>query len=94
MKKSVVVLSCCLLILSCSQKKAKSYKLRVKGSESLYDTFVALKFEFEKNQDSIKLLLEGGGSRTGLVAIHLERPILDYPLIGFRSTHYSVLIMG
>jgi phosphate transport system substrate-binding protein len=69
MKKSVVVLSCCLLILSCSQKKAKSYELRVKGSESLYDTFVALKSGFEKNQDSIKLLIEGGGSRTGLAAI-------------------------
>lgn len=35
----------------------------------MYETFLELKNDFEKRQDSIKITLEGGGSRTGLMAI-------------------------
>lgn len=35
----------------------------------MYETFLELKTDFEKYQDSVKVSLEGGGSRTGLMAI-------------------------
>ncbi|REE05564.1 phosphate ABC transporter substrate-binding protein (PhoT family) [Marinoscillum furvescens DSM 4134] len=35
----------------------------------MYETFLELKTDFEKIQDTIKVTLEGGGSRTGLMAI-------------------------
>ena len=35
----------------------------------MYETFDLLRSDFEKQQDTIKVTLEGGGSRTGLMAI-------------------------
>lgn len=59
-----------LLINSCNDlHKPKTYSLRLKGSESMYETFLELKNDFEKIQDSIEVSIEGGGSRTGLMAI-------------------------
>ncbi|VXD16235.1 Phosphate ABC transporter substrate-binding protein (PhoT family) (modular protein) [Marinoscillum sp. 108] len=58
-----------LTIAACSQPEINHYQLRIKGSESMYETFLELKNDFEKRQDSIIISLEGGGSRTGLMAI-------------------------
>ncbi|MEQ9230214.1 MAG: phosphate ABC transporter substrate-binding protein [Cyclobacteriaceae bacterium] len=46
-----------------------SHTIRIKGSESMISTFEALKWDFEQSQDSIKIQLEGGGSRTGLEGV-------------------------
>ena len=35
----------------------------------MFETFYALKTDFEKIQDSVYISIEGGGSRTGLFAI-------------------------
>ena len=42
-------------VLSCNQatKKNTSYTLRVKGSESLFKTFEALKSDYESVQDTV-----------------------------------------
>lgn len=45
------------------------YELRIKGSESMIDTFKALVGDFEQIQDTLKVTIEGGGSRTGMMAI-------------------------
>ncbi len=58
-------------MLSCQQgKKATQIQtLKIKGSESMHETFTALKKDFEAVQDSVRINLEGGGSRTGLAGI-------------------------
>ena len=45
------------------------YHLKIKGSESMLEAFEALKQDFEILQDTIEISIEGGGSRTGLMAI-------------------------
>jgi len=72
MKPSIGKLAICMTILfaSCSLPVKKNhYSLKMKGSESMYETFLELKNDFEKNQDTVSLTIEGGGSRTGLMAI-------------------------
>lgn len=63
-----------LLILICfscdSIKSPKHYEpLKLKGSESLHEAFSSLARDFERLQDTLDIELEGGGSRTGLMAI-------------------------
>lgn len=59
-----------MAVIGCSQtKEKKTHVVKIKGSESMISTFEALKWDFEQSQDSIKIQLEGGGSRTGLVAV-------------------------
>jgi len=68
--KSTLLLTIVLLVASCTpQNKTNNYSIKLKGSESLYETFLMLKNDFEKMQDSVKISIEGGGSRTGLIAI-------------------------
>ncbi|MFY0601821.1 MAG: substrate-binding domain-containing protein [Cyclobacteriaceae bacterium] len=71
MKTFYLLLSLPVLILfSCdSPNYHKDYVLKFKGSESMHRAFWMLKSEFEQKQDSVKIILEGGGSRTGLMAI-------------------------
>ncbi len=58
------------LLFSCQQKRAQEvYTLKLKGSESMHETFDALKSDFEKTQDTLRLEIEGGGSRTGMMSI-------------------------
>jgi len=57
-------------LISCDQiQQSKTHQLRLKGSESMHETFEELAADFEKTQDTIKVSIEGGGSRTGLMAI-------------------------
>lgn len=60
----VITLIC---LFSCQQKSRTL--IVMKGSESMHETFEALKRDFESLQDSIAISLNGGGSRTGLMAI-------------------------
>lgn len=53
----------------CQSSVSTDYQIRIKGSESLFDTFMELKADFERRQDTVSIILEGGGSRTGLFAI-------------------------
>ena len=52
---------------ACSEKEPNHHFLKIKGSESMHETFLALKSDFEKMQDSISVELEGGGRRTGMI---------------------------
>ncbi|MBU2912796.1 MULTISPECIES: PstS family phosphate ABC transporter substrate-binding protein [Reichenbachiella] len=58
-----------ILQFSCSSVTREKQVLKIKGSESMHETFDALKRDFEKLQDTLSLEIEGGGSRTGLMAI-------------------------
>lgn len=71
MKNQSVALVILTIVLwvSCAEKKPANHVLKIKGSESMHETFTALKAAFERTQDSITVVLEGGGSRTGLMAI-------------------------
>ncbi|MEQ8473846.1 MAG: substrate-binding domain-containing protein [Marinoscillum sp.] len=70
MKPSIAILFFIVSSYGCKhQNTNSSYVLRMKGSESMFETFSELKNAFEKRQDSVKITLEGGGSRTGLMAI-------------------------
>ncbi len=73
-----------VIFIGCdTQKNARFIKLR--GSESMHEPFAALKAAFESSQDSIKVILEGGGSRTGLMGIQNEE--ID---IGLSSYHFDI----
>lgn len=68
--KSWIVLFAIVLLISTSCKKEKQiHTLRIKGSESMHETFSALEADFEKLQDTVRVTIEGGGSRIGLMAI-------------------------
>ncbi len=69
MLRTITILLSAFMILSCEKPEPKQYFIKIKGSESMYETFLALKMGFERTQDSIKVEIEGGGSRTGLKAI-------------------------
>ncbi|MFT6865348.1 MAG: phosphate transport system substrate-binding protein [Cyclobacteriaceae bacterium] len=59
-----------ILFISCNpSKKSKNQILTFKGSESMHSTFDVLKTEFERSQDTIKIVIEGGGSSLGLKAM-------------------------
>lgn len=58
------------MLTACQQaKNTSSSTIKVKGSESMHTVFLELKKHFEKKNPAIQILLEGGGSRTGLTAI-------------------------
>lgn len=56
-------------ISSCTEVSRKKYILRISGSESMHETFDALKTDFENRQDTLQVIISGGGSKTGLTAI-------------------------
>jgi len=59
-----------LVVCYCGSMQKNAYKpLTLKGSESMHETFDALATDFEKQQDTLKIIIQGGGSRTGLMAI-------------------------
>ncbi|WP_370087941.1 PstS family phosphate ABC transporter substrate-binding protein [Ekhidna sp.] len=65
---SLFVLGC---LYSCGTvMKKKNYEpLILKGSESMHEAFSSLVGDFKKLQDTLDVRIEGGGSRTGLMAI-------------------------
>ncbi|MEQ9466430.1 MAG: phosphate ABC transporter substrate-binding protein [Ekhidna sp.] len=69
--RSILSLTILLLLFGCNSiQKSKEYEtLRLKGSESMHEAFSTLASDFQKQQDTLKVTLEGGGSRTGLMAI-------------------------
>lgn len=70
MRKSVLITFISILLLSCEWSKSpQTYTLRIRGSESMHETFDALKNDFEKMQDTLTIALEGGGSRTGMMGV-------------------------
>lgn len=78
------------LQISCSSiKKEEKAVLRIKGSESMHETFNALKKDFEKVQDTLTIVIEGGGSRTGLMAI--KDKAVDIGLSSYEFNLDSVL---
>lgn len=82
--KQLCVISIPFLLFACSPTK-ENYVLKIKGSESMNEMFLALKSDFEKKQDSITLIIEGGGSRLGLKAI-----VLDHADIGLSSFRFNL----
>ena len=88
MKNQLIGISIALILtLGCSQiqKPVESQSLFIGGSESMHETFIALKKDFESIQDSIKINIAGGGSRTGLDGIYEEA--LD---IGLSSYAFDI----
>ncbi|MEQ9288322.1 MAG: substrate-binding domain-containing protein [Cyclobacteriaceae bacterium] len=80
MKKVYLVLIG-LFLFSCSENKV--YEVKLKGSESMNEVFAALKKDFEEMQDSVKVSLEGGGSKTGLLAIANSETDIGLSSFGF-----------
>lgn len=58
-----------IFAFQCEMKPTKHYQLVMKGSESMHETFDALKNDFEQVQDTIEVVIEGGGSRTSFSAV-------------------------
>lgn len=70
-KLSLISFILSLFLLACdSSNTPETYTLTLRGSESMHETFNALKSDFEKIQDTLTLVLEGGGSRTGMMGVH------------------------
>jgi len=84
------IISACAL--SCAKKEPNHYVLKLKGSESMHETFLALKSDFEKMQDSISINLDGGGSRTGMIGVYNET--VDIGLSSFAFDLDSLLGEG
>ncbi len=55
-----------------SSQSSKTYVLKLRGSESMHETFNELKSDFEKMQDTLTIELEGGGSRTGMMGVYRD----------------------
>lgn len=71
MRKLILIPIFALLVFACdSTQTPKSYTLKLRGSESMQETFLALKSDFEKMQDTLTIILEGGGSRTGMMGVY------------------------
>lgn len=90
------ILQFCFIIIlsfhfSCesNQKQQTKYTLKLKGSESMHSTFDALKYEFESQQDSVVIEIEGGGSLTGLLA--MKEKTADIGLSSFPYRLDSIL---
>jgi phosphate transport system substrate-binding protein len=89
----LVLFIICISIFSCSQTKSHNdYVLRIKGSESMHEAFEMLKVEFERTQDSVTIIIEGGGSFTGLSAI--DDNSADIGLSSYNFNLDSVLGAG
>lgn len=54
----------------------------------MYETFMTLKRDFEKTQDDIEVTIDGGGSRTGLVAISKDEVDIGLSSFGFDLTEF------
>lgn len=80
-----------ILCFSCDAiRQSKHYEpLKLKGSESLHQAFSSLSSDFERLQDTLKVQLEGGGSRTGLMAI--KEKTADIGLSSFPFKLDSIL---
>ena len=82
--KLIYFIAITMAIYSCGSITKKTYEpLRLKGSESMHETFDALASDFEKTQDSLKVIIEGGGSRTGLQAIKEKTADIGLSSFGF-----------
>ncbi len=70
MKSALSILLFSSILFACQPSKdSSSATIKMKGSESMHAVFQELKENFEKSNPGIHILLEGGGSRTGLNAI-------------------------
>lgn len=70
MKPVLYILLLSLFLSACQQiNNSTSSTIKMKGSESMHAVFQELKESFEKSNPDIQIILEGGGSRTGLNAI-------------------------
>ncbi|UXP30791.1 substrate-binding domain-containing protein [Reichenbachiella agarivorans] len=78
-----------ILLFSCVSSEKEKAVLKVKGSESMHETFNALKKDFEKFQDKIVIEIDGGGSRTGLMGIKDQQ--IDIGLSSYEFNLDSVL---
>lgn len=68
-------------LVACKQSKERLV-IRMKGSESMHEPFNAIREDFEMQQDSLTMSLDGGGSRIGLMAIKNEE--VDIGLSSYR----------
>lgn len=69
-KLSLISFLLSISLFACNPSNApKTYTLKLRGSESMHETFNALKSDFEKTQDTLVIVLEGGGSRTGMMGV-------------------------
>ncbi|MEO9869125.1 substrate-binding domain-containing protein [Ekhidna sp.] len=89
--KYIFSLTILLWISACDtvQKKKNYEPLKLKGSESMHEAFSSLASDFQKIQDTLKVKLEGGGSRTGLMAINEQTA--DIGLSSFPFNLDSIL---
>lgn len=87
--KNLLIGVCLLLVLGCTQTSNKTSVVKIKGSESLHEVFSALKDDFEVIQDSVKIVLEGGGSKLGLMGIKEEE--IDIGLSSYNFDLDSIL---
>lgn len=58
----------------------------------MHETFLALKSDFEKLQDTVSIVLEGGGSRTGMMGVYENE--VDIGLSSFAFDLDSILGTG
>lgn len=71
MRKLILIPFVAVLFCACDTTKTPpAYTLKLRGSESMHETFNALKSDFEKMQDTLTIALEGGGSRTGMIGVY------------------------
>jgi len=69
MFRNIVYCTSIFILISCGPTPKTVSILRIKGSETLHETFAELKRDFESKQDTVKIDLQGGGSRIGLMSI-------------------------
>lgn len=86
---NLIFITLLILQVSCQSLQKEKAILRIKGSESMHETFIALKKDYEKIQDTLAIQIEGGGSRTGLMAIHDQK--VDIGLSSYAFDLDSVL---
>ena len=89
--RSIYLLIITSFLLNCEAiQENRSYDpLTLKGSESMHEVFSTLASDFQKIQDTLKINIEGGGSRTGLMAI--KNSTADIGLSSFPFDLDSVL---
>lgn len=94
MKNLILLITLSYVILSCdTDTTSKKYgTLKLKGSESMHEAFSTLASDFQRLQDTIKVQLEGGGSRTGLMAI--KDGVADIGLSSFPFNLDDILGKG
>ncbi|PIB34329.1 hypothetical protein BFP72_02275 [Reichenbachiella sp. 5M10] len=73
-----------ILQFSCRSTEKERQVIYIKGSESMHETFNALKEDFEKTQNTWSIEIQGGGSRTGLMAIKDNQVDIGMSSYGFN----------